>query len=92
MRVNLNYHDVEKLFEDSEKEPILELYRLVFPDFDKMEKIDGWPTINRETSNKISGLYLAKKAKMERDIEEFIKEASEFKEDFLRLWGLSKQV
>lgn len=34
----------------------------------------------------------AKKAKMERDIEELIKEASEFKEDFLRLWGFSKQI
>jgi len=31
---------------------------------------------------------MAKKAKMERNIEEFVKEASEFKIDFLRLWGL----
>ena len=35
---------------------------------------------------------IAKKAKMERDIEELIKEASEFREDFLRLWGFSKQI
>lgn len=37
-------------------------------------------------------LEIAKKAGMERDIEDLVQEASEFKEDFLRLWGLSKQV
>ena len=58
MRVNLNYHNVEKLFEDSEKEPVVELYRMVFPDFDNFEKVEGWPTINRETSEKISRLCI----------------------------------
>ena len=35
---------------------------------------------------------IAKKAKMEKDIEELVKEASEFKEDFLLFWGFSKQL
>ncbi len=37
-------------------------------------------------------LEIAKKAGMEKDIKSLVQEASEFKEDFLRLWGLSKQV
>ena len=35
---------------------------------------------------------IAKKAKMEKDIEELVKEASEFKEEFLLFWGFSKQL
>lgn len=37
-------------------------------------------------------LEIAKEAGMKRDIEGLVQEASEFKEDFLRLWGLSKQL
>lgn len=61
----LNYHEVERLFDEcsDQGEVIVELYKMVFPQWDSIEKIDGWPTINRETNDKISKLFMEFDAK-----------------------------
>jgi len=60
MKVQLNYHDVEKLFEEHthQTDVILGLYKLVFPDFDSIKKFNGFPTINEETNEKLFRLFM----------------------------------
>jgi len=43
---------IDKIFEDNEQQQmvIVELYKLVLPDFDNIEKVKGWPQTNKETS------------------------------------------
>ena len=52
----LDRDKVEQLFKDHthQSDVIIELYKMVFPDWDRIEKLEGFPTINRVTSEKIA--------------------------------------
>jgi hypothetical protein len=56
----LNYHKVEKLFVTCchQQDVIAGLYKMVFPLWDNIKKIEGWPTINLQTNEKISRLFM----------------------------------
>lgn len=44
---------VEKLFVkyDHQADVLIDLYRMVYPNYDQIKKIDGFPHVNRETTN-----------------------------------------
>ena len=47
-RIKLDKAAVESLFEESTQQSdiLIGLYRMVFPDYDQIEELDGWPTVN----------------------------------------------
>jgi hypothetical protein len=53
--VRLDRAEVEDLFRTApdESTALLGLFRMVYPNFDDIEKVDGYPVCNKETSNKI---------------------------------------
>lgn len=59
--MKLNQKEVEKLFEECnhQSDVIIGIYKMVFPQWNDIEKIDGWPTINKETSEKLFKLFIA---------------------------------
>ncbi len=49
-------------------EIMISIYKMVFPNWDDIESIDGWPTISNFTSHKIFGLFMAFDAKNNPDV------------------------
>ena len=51
--VTLNPERLREIFEKSDTQAIalVSVYKEVFPDWDNIEKVDGWPTCNKETWN-----------------------------------------
>jgi len=47
------------LFENNshQLEVLIGLYRLVYPNYEQISTIDGWPTINRKTWMTIAGMF-----------------------------------
>jgi len=60
MNVKLDREAVRNVFEtaESQAEAIVELYKMVFPDWDAIEKVHGWPTCNKFTSQEIGRLFM----------------------------------
>jgi len=60
MRIQLNYHKVEELFQNGNNsgDIALEIIKMTIPDWEKVKKVEGWPTINRYTSKKIFNLFI----------------------------------
>ncbi len=58
--VKLVMEKVKELFENSEHqgEVLIGLYKMAFPDWEKIKKIDGWPAVNPETHKEISCLFI----------------------------------
>ena len=56
--IKLDKEKVDKLFETCthQEDVAVELYRIVYPNWDNIKSIDGYPYINKET-----GSYLMKK-------------------------------
>jgi len=60
MKIKLDKTAVKKLFEDNDHQfQVIEgLYRMVYPDYDDIEKLEGWPTITENTNRDISRLFI----------------------------------
>ncbi len=57
--VRLDMKKIKELFEDSEHQSdvLIELYRMVFPEWDNIKRIVGWPAVNPETHKEITRLF-----------------------------------
>lgn len=57
--VKLDMEKVKELFENSEHQGkvLIGLYKMVFPDWEEIKKIDGWPAVNPETWKDIASLF-----------------------------------
>lgn len=55
----LDEKEVEKLFEtcDHQMDVVIGIYKMVYPNWDDIESIDGFPTINRTTNEKFFKLF-----------------------------------
>ena len=58
VKIQLVKEEVDKLFEECshQSEVVVSLYRMVYPDYDQIKKVEGWPSISKQTSE-----YLFKK-------------------------------
>lgn len=58
--VHLNKPDVRHAIfsADHQQEAFLNLYKMVFPDWDTIEQIDGWPTTNKKTAETIMSWFI----------------------------------
>jgi len=58
-RIILDKEKVKLLFEENshQSDVLVGLYRMAYPDYDQIAKIDGWPTINQKTWMTIAGLF-----------------------------------
>ena len=61
MIIKLQEDAVKALFEEHQHQSdvLLALYRMVFPDWDQIEKLDGWPRVNVWTWEQISKWFMA---------------------------------
>ena len=59
-RIRLSEAAVRACFEDgtSQGDVLIAVYRLVFPDWEDIERIDGWPTVNDTTWKAIARLFM----------------------------------
>ena len=59
--MKLNQETVEKLFEEHthQSEVLLALYRMAFPDWDRITSISGYPQLNDKTALHIVELFMA---------------------------------
>ena len=60
MRVTISKKQVDKIFENAkhQQDYVIDLYRLVFRDWEQIESIEGHPKVSRKTSE-----YIFEKAK-----------------------------
>ena len=58
-RIILDEEKVKLLFSKNshQSDVLVGLYRMAYPDYDLIFKIDGWPTINKKTWMTIAGLF-----------------------------------
>ena len=58
--VTLDKDTVEALFKehDHQSDVVVELYKMVFPDWDNITHVEGWPTVNKATGNKLFNLFI----------------------------------
>ncbi len=59
--ITLDPTTVRNLFADlsHQAEVLIELYRLIFPDWERIVKLEGYPAINDHTWNEIGELFIA---------------------------------
>ena len=57
--VTLKPEYLEKVFHEdtSQSEILITLYRIVFPEFDQIEKCEGWPVCNKTTWKRICNMF-----------------------------------
>ena len=60
-KIILNKETVEGIFKNSnhQSDCIIAIYKLVFPDWDNITKLDGWPTISKETNEYFFDKFIA---------------------------------
>ena len=58
--IKLDLEKVEEVFRNSthQGEVLEKLYRMVFPDWDRIERLEGWPVVNRGTWKHIAKLFM----------------------------------
>jgi len=58
-KIILDKERVKVLFEKNthQQDVLIELYRMAYPNYDQLSKIDGWPTINKKTWMTIASLF-----------------------------------
>ena len=58
--IRLDEKAVKAIFETAENQSdaLIALYRMVFPEWDRITKIDGWPTCNKQTWTSICRLFM----------------------------------
>jgi len=51
VRIKLDHNAVREIFDTatSQGQYLIGLYKLVFPEWDRIEKVDGWPVCNKAT-------------------------------------------
>lgn len=56
----LDPEKVEELFitKAHQAEVMVGLYRMVFPDYDKIAAFEGWPTVSKETAKLLCGKFI----------------------------------
>ena len=61
MRKNLNRKDIDRIFETSgdQAEACVALYRLAFPHWDEITRIDGFPSVGKEAGEYIWKRFMA---------------------------------
>lgn len=59
-RVALREEDVKALFETKlhQNDVLIGIYRLVVPDFDRLQAVNGWPSVNNDTWQEIALLFV----------------------------------
>lgn len=59
-RVPLREEDVKALFEKhTHQADVIEgIYRLVLPDYDRIQRVEGWPSCNNDTWQEIALLFV----------------------------------
>ena len=57
--MKIKKEDIEKLFETCEhqQDVLVGIYKLVYPEWDDIEKIDGWPTCNKKTWGVVMDMF-----------------------------------
>jgi len=57
--IKLDQEEVRALFRTSENQSdiVLALYKMVYPDWDDIKSIEGYPTINPKTNEEIFGMF-----------------------------------
>ena len=60
--MKLEKETIDKIFDESADgvEAIIALYKTAIPQWDDIESLDGWPTVNRVTAGYISEKFLSK--------------------------------
>jgi hypothetical protein len=60
VKIKLDPKKVKELFETSktQEEYVVGLYKMAIPDWDKVEKVNGFPLVNKKTSRKIFSLAI----------------------------------
>ena len=58
--IRLNEKAIKAVFETApdQSEALLAIYRMVFPQWDQIKKIDGWPTCNKTTWVSICEMFM----------------------------------
>ena len=60
MKIKLDKLEVKKLFDECDHQfKVIEgLYRMVYPDYDDIKKLEGWPTVTENTNRDISRMFI----------------------------------
>ncbi len=68
--IELDLDEVDSLFKSSrhQNEVIDGLHKMIFPDWDEVEKMEGWPTVNPETWKYIAWRFREFDIKHFRDV------------------------
>jgi len=68
--MKLSEAQIDKIFEEAKDQSdyIVGIYRLVFPDWDDIEAVNGWPTISKKTSEYIFDKAMEFDAKHHPDV------------------------
>ena len=58
--MKINLEEIKEMAKDitEPNELLLEIYRSIFPNFERIEKIEGWPSISRECWKKICEVFI----------------------------------
>ena len=58
--IQLDERTVDQLFKDNghQVDVALAIYKMVFPNWDDIVSIDGWPSVNSSTANKLMGKFI----------------------------------
>lgn len=66
--MKLDKEKVNSLFEELPtcEDVIIALYKRVFPEWDNIEKVNGWPRVNKETANQLCNRFMEKQRKLNK--------------------------